>query len=337
MSAADLITIPLIDTGDRGPLVLLDAAAERAEALRGIGERHYTRLGLRLGDAVGRAWLERTANPYRQEIAAIAARLERPGGIALNLSYEYACTALTAPDPGGGGARLLRVLDWKLPGLGANVVVAKSSSAAGPYYNVTWPGAVGCLTAMAPGRFSAAIHQAPMRRNGLTRLGDELANRISVWRSAGLPPSHLLRQVFEECLDYAAARRRLIETPIALPAIFVLAGTAPAETCIIERLEDRAAVHDGPGCSANHWRTESFGAGWKSRGQDNLSRCAGLYELLDRPAEGFAWIAPPVLNRDTRLAVRMNAATAELVVIGIEEERPATREFSLNDKGLEAA
>ncbi len=34
MSAADLITIPLIDTGDRGPLALLDAAPERAEALR---------------------------------------------------------------------------------------------------------------------------------------------------------------------------------------------------------------------------------------------------------------------------------------------------------------
>ena len=34
------------------------------------------------------------------------------------------------------------------------------------------------LTAMAPGRFCAAIHQAPMRRHGLTLPGDWLKNRL---------------------------------------------------------------------------------------------------------------------------------------------------------------
>lgn len=337
MTDTDRIAIPLIDLGDGGPTGLLEASPERGEALRRVGERHYTRLGLRLGDAIGRAWLERADNPYRQDIAAVAARLGAPGGVALNLSYEFACTGLAGPDPRGTGARLLRVLDWRLPGLGRQVVVAHQKATAGRYYNVTWPGAVAVLTAMAPGRFCAAIHQAPMRRHGLTLPGDWLANRRRFWRSRALPPAHLLRQVFEECRDYATARRRLIETPIALPAIFILSGMAPGETCVIERLEERAAIHDGPKSWANAWQTPDFGSDWSPRGHDNPGRCASLHALLSHPSDGYAWLAAPVLNPDTRLAVRMNAATAELGVTGFEGERPATLEFSLQDKGLAAA
>lgn len=333
----DPITIPLIDLGERGPIGLLEASPERGEALRAVGEHHYTRLGLLLGDAVGRAWLKRADNPYRHDIEAVAAGLGAPGGVALNLSYEFACTGLAGPDPGGSGARLLRVLDWRLPGLGRHVVVARQQASAGPYYNVTWPGAVAILTGMAPGRFSAAIHQAPMRRHGLTQPGDWLANHLRFRRSRALPPAHLLRQVFEECRDYAAARQRLSETPIALPAIFILAGTNPGDTCIIERLEDRAAVHDGPGSWANAWQTRDFGANWSPRGRDNPGRCANLHALHGASSGGFGWLATPVLNPDTRLAVRMNAATAELAVLGIEEQEPATREFSLPAKGLAAA
>ena len=336
MAETELTAVPLIDIRTQGPLGLLDAAAGRAEALRQVGENHYTRLGLLLGDAVGRAWLERTANPYRQEIAAIAARLGAPGGVALNLSYEYACTGLTGPDPGGAGIRLVRVLDWRLPGLGRHVVVARQNGGAGEYYNVTWPGAAAVLTAMAPGRFCAAIHQAPMRRHGLTLPGDWLKNRLLFWRSQALPPSHLLRRVFDTCLDYPTARRRLIETPIALPAIFILTGTGVGEACVIERLEEQAAVHDGPGSWANDWRTRDFGANWTPRGHDNPGRCSSLHGRLDHPLDGPDWLQKPVLNADTRLAVRMNAATGELAVLGIEEERPATLEFSLKNNGLAA-
>lgn len=334
---APLTAIPLIDLGRQGAHVLLDAAPERAAALRRIGARHYSPLGLRLGDAVGRAWLRRAGNPYQDEIEAVAARLGVPGGVALNLSYEWACTGLVGPEPGGPGTRLLRVLDWRLEGLGQHVVVARAAPPAGTYYNVTWPGAVGVLTAMAPGRFSAAIHQAPMRRHGLTALGDWAKNRAMVWRSTALPPAHLLRQVFEDCRDYTTARRRLIETPIALPAIFILAGAAADESCIIERIEDQAAVHDGPGTWANDWQTSRFGPNWTPRGHDNPGRCAGLGLLSGQPASGFGWIAPPVLNRDTRLAVRANAASGDLAVLGVEQERPATQEFLLKNNRLIAA
>ena len=35
---------------------------------------------------------------------------------------------------------------------------------AGEFFNITWPGFVGALTAMAPWRFAAAINQAPLWR-----------------------------------------------------------------------------------------------------------------------------------------------------------------------------
>lgn len=335
--APSLPAVPLIELGAHGAEALLDAAPARAEALRRIGERHYSRLGLRLGDAVGRAWLRRSANPYLAEIEAVAARLGVPGGVALNLSYEWACTGLVGPDPGGSGARLLRVLDWKLEGLGENVVVARAAGPAGAYYNVTWPGAVGVLTAMAPQRFSAAIHQAPMRRHGLGFLGDWAVNRARVWRSRALPPAHLLRLVCETCPDYATARERLIQTPLALPVIFILAGAVAQDSCIIERTEDRAAVHDGPGSWANHWQAGDFGPGWSERGHDNPGRCAGLTQLARQATLDFGWLTPPVLNPDTKLAVRANAATAELAVLGIEQQRPATQEFYLQNNQLVAA
>ncbi|MGQ0663507.1 MAG: hypothetical protein ACT4P2_07940 [Pseudomonadota bacterium] len=39
---------------------------------------------------------------------------------------------------------------------------------------------------------------------------------------------------------------------------------------------------------------------------------------------------PPILNAKTRLAVIANAASGELGVLGIERQRPATREFRLS-------
>ena len=59
---------------------------------------------------------------------------------------------------------MVRTLDCPVGGLGGNVVVARHEGDMGPFYNVTWPGLVGVVTAMAPGRFSVALNQTPMRR-----------------------------------------------------------------------------------------------------------------------------------------------------------------------------
>lgn len=338
MDRVPLANIPLIDIGRGGAMALLAAARPRADALMEIARRRYGRLALAAGDVVSRAWLRRNASRYCGEIEAVAASLGAAGAIMLNLSFEWGCTGLVEPDP-AGGMRLLRVLDWRLEGLGRHVVVARVNAEAGPYYDVTWPGSAGVLTAMAPGRFAAAIHQAPMRRHGLTFFGDWTRNRALVWRRAALTPAHLLRHVFETCRDFAAARRALAETPLALPVLFLLAGTKPDESCVIERIEDDAVIHDGPGVAGNGWRQRDAFPNWtwSSRGYASDRRVQCLAGVHGRPVDRFGWLVPPVLNPDTRLAVQANPATGALAVVGIEAQRPVTEEFSFVHKGLAAA
>jgi hypothetical protein len=333
--AAALPAIPLIDVGTGGALKLLAAERGRAEDLIAISRRSYTGLALRIGDSLSRTWLERSANPYRDQILAIADTLGIAGAVMLNLSFEWTCTTGAAPSPDGRGNRLLRVLDWRLHGLGQNVVVAREDSPAGVFYNVTWPGAIAVLTAMAPGRFSAAINQAPMRQYGLTLIGDWAVNRVKLWHSTALPPAHLLRQVFEGARTYEEARRMLVETPLCLPVLFTLSGTRPEEGCVIERTETAAVVHDGAQACANAWRSPHLSG--RVRGRDNPARRAQMEATQAGPLAGFEWIKPPILNRFTRLAVEANAAQGTLRATGYEREAPATAEFRLSHAGLAAA
>ena len=108
---------------------------------------------------------------------------------------------------------LARTLDWPFPGLGRYVEIARMQGAAGEFFNVTWPGYVGVLTALAPGRFGASINQAPLRRRTHQRFlrpFDLAVNGLSTLvRQRSIPPDQLLRFVFEEADDYAEARRML--------------------------------------------------------------------------------------------------------------------------------
>lgn len=324
-----LPTIPLFDLRGEGPLALLDEAPDRLEAIMAQGRRRYGGLALRMGDRATRQWLTRSRNPYRDEIAAVAARVSLPGAVLLNLSYEWSCTCGVGLDPSGEGSRMLRTLDWPMNGLGRNVVVARQQGEAGPYYNVTWPGFVGVLTAMAPGRYSAAINQPPMRRFSGSCWFDWAISRTGTWRKSGLPPSHLLRRVFDECRTYADAREMLIETPLCVPAFFSLGGAEGAEGCVIERLEHRAAVHEGPVSITNHWLT--FKVPGRDRGMDSVGRRSHMDAFRDRVADDFSWLSPPVLNETTRLAVIANAARGTLMVQGFETVGAATRVFSLGE------
>ena len=339
--------IPVIDIGEGGPLALLEAALPRARALLAVGREKYPAAAIRLGDALSRRWLAASAPACLAEVDAIAARLGAPGAHFLNVSYEWACTCGVGPaprtpdggdphdgdprdgDPHGGASRLLRVLDWSFEGLGAQIVAARGRGDAGPWINLTWPGFVGCIQAMAPGRFAAAFNQAPQRAVAGSFALDWAAARLRVWRSRALPPALLLRRVFESCPDYAAAKAMLTETPIALPAIFTLSGLGPEEGCVIERLEESARVHDirshgGPVAVANAW----LGAGRadRPRGEDNPERRRLMAGILERGGDGdFAWLRPPILNPTTHLAMVADAASGRLSAVGIEAEKPATR------------
>jgi len=333
---ATLRRIPLIELGDESPLALLLQERGRAEALVAAARRTYGGLPFAVADRLSRRWLARPANPYRHEIAAVADALGT-GAWLLNLSYEWGCTtgvfAGPGPGPGADGVpRLVRVLDWPLDGLGANVVAARRATPAGSLVDITWPGATGVVTALAPGRFAVAMNQAPRTRHGLGFAGDWLVNRVAfLMRARELPPMHLLRQVCESAPDFAAARAALAATPIAIPALFVLAGVRPGEACVIERRRHDARVHDGvPAIAANAWLSDWPGA---ARGGSNAARTAALGACGAAAGADFAWLVPPLLNWRTRLAVVASAATGDAAIIGIENERPATEVLAISSGG----
>ena len=319
--------IPLTDAVGLGPLAIVEAEPGRFRDVMAAGRRHYGALALWLGDGASQSWLEKTANPYRHEIDALAAHAGTSGCVLLNLSYEWTCTSGVGLSPGAEESRLLRTLDWPLDGLGRNLVVAKRAGDAGAYYDVTWPGFVGVATAMAPGRFSAAINQPPMRRLTPSCGLDWVLNRWRAWRTHALPPTHLLRRVFDECRTYAEAKAMLSAEPICVPAFFTLSGTTPGEGCVIERQEDRAAVHEAPASMANHWLSFDD-QGW-ARGLDSARRRETMDELREDVGDDFSWLVPPILNETTRVAVIANAAARRLLVQGWEADGPATQVFSL--------
>ena len=339
----DLATIPVVDVRDGGP-------ARHAELHRG------TALALRAAclsiipaparalvpvvDAISRRWLDCSATPYQDEIARIAESVGIAGVYMINASYEWGCTTRASLDPQSGRPRIRRTLDWPFPGLGRHVHVARQAGPAGDYWNVTWPGAVGVLTALAPGRFAAALNQAPLRRRtrpDWLRPLDYGRNAWTTWREVRhMPASHLLRHVFETATDVETARRMLAEVPVARPVLFTLAGTAADRICLIERTETEARIHDGPVTVANDWQAaDPF---WEPRGcvrdlrTDNRERCAAL--AASDAADGFSWVLPPVLNAFTHLAVEMEPASGRLEVQGFEpdaagESVPATRPLAV--------
>ena len=323
----ELRTIPLIEAGKGGPVALAEAVPERLRDVLTLGRRHYGPIALRLGDWAGRYWLAKSDNPYCSEIATVAARAGRPGAFLLNLSYEWTCTTGVGPDPSGNGARMLRTLDWPLDGLGANLVVARHEGDMGPFYNVTWPGLVGVATAMAPGRFAVALNQTPMRRYSPWCWLDWSIARGRWWRSRAIPPIHLLRRVCDTCRTYADAKAALVETALCLPAFFTLSGVTPDQGCVIERLEDRAAVREAPTSVANHWM--AFDVLDRPRGEDSVGRWQMMEQAREGAAADFSWLVPPILNETTRVAVIANAAQCFLMVQGFEADGPATAVFTL--------
>ncbi len=328
-----LSAIPVRDVREGGPVRHAIEASDRARALRDDCLAWFpssVRHAVPTLDRITRRWLTRSCSPYVGEIAAIAAALKFPGVWFLNGSYEWGCTALARDDD---VPWLVRTLDWPFPGLGRHVEVAHMAGAAGEYYSVTWPGFVGSLTAMAPGRFAAAVNQAPLWRrtqHPWLRPYDMLANVARTWRLRHIPPNQLLRQVMESCTSYAEAKARLETTPIARPVIYTLAGCRVGERCVIERTEDARLTRTEETSAANDWLTPK--QRWEARvGGDLLFSCnyeeAGANSRARREAlaawsvpfgSGFDWVTPPVLNPFTRIAAEMCPARGLLRVVGYE-------------------
>ncbi|MDP2331919.1 MAG: hypothetical protein Q8M19_14610 [Reyranella sp.] len=317
--------MPLVDASGVAPVTSRERALAVREAC--LGWLPLGGLLARLADPVVRRWMRCSGTPYLGEINAVARALGRPGIWLLHGAYLFGCTALA--DEGREGPRLRRTLDWPFPGLGRLVEVVRRRGTAGGYLNVTWPGFVGVLTAVAPGRFAASINQAPMRRRtSLTAFLwlDYALNALDGLRGTGrLPPEHLLRHVFEICTSFDEARRTLETTPVARPVLFVLVGCHQGERVVIERESTCARVYLEDTVIANAWRQLSDG--WRPRvcgegtpAENNRRRTTAMRVWTGCDSDDFGWATAPVLNSKTRLTVEMCPAAGTLKVAGWEAD-----------------
>jgi hypothetical protein len=333
-----LVTIPYADIRGGSPLDLLKGNLGSARALVQAAAGTYGPVGrvaakaaVPLADRASRRWLERSRNPYLDEIWHVADAVAMPGVYLLNVCFEWGCTS--GVWAGAEGPLLRRVLDWPFPELGEHLVVVHQDGAAGDFLNVTWPGMSGVYQASAPGRFAAAINQAPMRERGAGFLGDWLGGRVQVGFSNALPPAHLLRKVFETAHSYDEARSMLCDTKLAVPAIFILAGIADGEGCVIERTETAHALRpmaDGRVCATNHFEgtLPDPGRGWRARPIDSPGRLSSAC-ALPAASDDFAWFLPPIANINSRLAMTASPCAGALTVMGTNGAAPVTERFRL--------
>jgi hypothetical protein len=324
--------IPVLDVGPSFGFETLAADPDRAHALFDTATRRIPVRALRLLDDVSRRWLTKWDNAHLAEIDAIAAKLGRPGTYFLSVNYEWACTCLVTPSPDGGSARLVRVLDWRTPGLGRNVMAARVAGPVGGYVALTWPGYTGVINGMAPGRFSAALNQAPMRFSAGLMPIDWVMARAKLWQTPHPTAAHVLRAAFDHSVSFRDAKAFLFETPIAAPCIFSLAGVAPDETCVIERTETTARVFVGTAAAANHWQPEPSGSyDWRgrSRGVDSQKRGQLMTDISADLSLDFDTLPWPIINAHTRLVMVADAARGELAAQGYESDGPATEVLSL--------
>lgn len=314
--------IPVLETGPGFAMATLDAHLGLAHDLLDRATRLIPNVVLRNLDRVSRAWLERWDNPHLDEIDAIARKLDRPGAYFFSINYEWGCTCRVAASPDQRSARLARVLDWRTPGLGRALIAADVSAKAGRFITLTWPGYTGVLSAVAPGRFSAALNQAPMAQPTGVFVADWMINRRKVWREGGEPPAHLLRRVFEEAGDFHDAKQALMLSPLSTPAIFLLAGLKGDETAVIERRETACHVYETGCVAANHWHVEDWTG--RARGRDSAGRFSQMFRTTLNFDDHFKWLKPPILNDRTRLVMTADASLGAIMAQGWEGLTPAT-------------
>ncbi len=317
-----LAQIPLFDARLGGPVAHAQARSTQMQhlLLDCIGPlTPEASLALRGLDELAADWLTRCHSPYVAELRSIAALSNDPGVFLLNCAYESSCTTLASPAARNDSAVLLHTLDWAFHSLGRSVELVRQQGPAGEFFNVTWPGAVGVLTAMAPGRFAAAINQAPLHRRfaapSLIAL-DASLNVVDAFSGSDPPVMHVLRRIFEQAKDYDEAKRSLEQAPIASPTIFSLVGVEAAQTCVIERTPTAFAAKTGVATAANEWRYGAFPGDWIARGPRRRSERIEAY--AGQEPEDFAWVKPPILNGATRLAIEANPRFGHIRLRGYE-------------------
>jgi hypothetical protein len=151
---------------------------------------------------------------------------------------------------------------------------------------------------------------------------------VRVNRSSALPPSHLLRLAFDSCRGFTEAVELIRATPICLPAIFTIAGAGAGEAIVIERTENLAFESAMP-IAANHWTAHPGPCG-RPRNLSSIPRRSAMVSIVTQKQDwSFDWLEPPILQRDTRLAVMANPKTGRLLVQGLEKTGAVTQNLDI--------
>lgn len=319
--------IPIIDIGTQGFDALVTDFSHYTDIILDEAVKSYTKYGLKFGDVFSKHWANKSEVLYKNELRNIEKKIGT-GAWMLNFSYEFGCTTAVVPD----GPKLLRVLDWALPGLGKTLVAVKKESDAGSWINLTWPGFVGSVQGMAPGRFAAAINHAPPSDTGLGFYGDWVAGKLNIFSRTSMPPTHLLRLVFEQCETFEEALNMLLHTPICAPVFYTLVGCHPGDIAVIERLPNSYVCHDGLSCAiSNHWISE--GMPGRSHSVDTVERLETMQNHLDGRGwhpPAFCWLDPPILNECTRLVFEAHPSIGEIIACAYEDGYQVSKRTKIN-------
>jgi acid ceramidase len=225
--------------------------------------------------------------------------------LASNLYYDalkvaLGCTAFAAEGP--AGPLLARNLDWWSDDhLLARTTLIVEAVRGGQvvYRTVGWPGFVGCLSGVAPGRFAVTLN----------------AVLSSDPPALAAPVVLVLRDALATAPSFVAAVERLAAAPIASDCLLLVTGTRPGEAIVIERTPTRAALRHaggGPLVVTNDYRALTTGAAAvtalaeTSCGRHDRAAARAAAEDPREPDACFAILADP--------AVRMNMTVQHMVL-----------------------
>ena len=217
---------------------------------------------------------------YWAEMEALAEQGSLPltGVASGNLYYDalklvIGCTAFAVDAP--GGPLHARNLDWwtKNSMLARYTMVTNFvNGPAGNFLTVGWPGFIGALSGLAPGRFAitlnAVLSLEPMR--------------------PATPVVFLVRHVLEHARDFHQALRLLSQTPVPSDSLLLLTGTQPHEMAVIERTPSQHAVRRPAAasiCVTNdyQWIDVDTGVPVSELAATSCGRYARILSLMDTP------------------------------------------------------